>query len=74
MKTLTIDDMQGLSTYDYVKQGTPIALICHNEPKFAARYCGAELVIDHLYVLRLLCLRPRPPLFPIGIPPRKALY
>ena len=51
MITLSIEDMHGFSTYDCVKHGTPIALICHIEAKFAAKYCGAELIIDHLYVL-----------------------
>ena len=51
MITLSIEDMHGFSTYDCVKHGTPIALICHIEVKFAAKYCGAELIIDHLYVL-----------------------
>jgi hypothetical protein len=43
--------MHGFSTYDCVKHGTPIAVICHIDAKFAAKYCGAELIIDHLYVL-----------------------
>ena len=51
MITLSIEDMHGFSTYDCVKHGTPIALICHLEVKFAAKYCGAELIIDHFYVL-----------------------
>ena len=51
MITLSIEDMHGFSTYDCVKHGTPIALICHIETKFAAKYCVAELIIDHLYVL-----------------------
>ena len=51
MITLSIDDMDGFSTYDCVKHGTPIAVICHIDAKFAAKYCGAELIIDHLYVL-----------------------
>ena len=51
MRTLSIDDMQGLSTCDWVKDGTRMTLICHVEAKFAARYCAPELVIDHLYVL-----------------------
>ncbi len=51
MITLSTEDMHGFSTYDCLKHGTPIALICHIEAKFAAKYCGAELIIDHLYVL-----------------------
>jgi hypothetical protein len=41
----------GLQHYGCVKHGTPIALICHIEAKFAARYCTQELIIDNLYIL-----------------------